>query len=52
MPGILTALWPVGYGDDGIILQGIRITAPDGEPQVVAGQEQNAEAAVFHDGMG
>ena len=52
LPGILTALWPVGYGDDGIILQGIRITAPDGEPQVVARQEQNAETTVFHDGMG
>ena len=52
LPGILTALWPVGYGDDGIILQGIRITTPYGEPQVVARQEQNAEAAVFHDGMG
>ena len=52
LPGVLTTLRPVGYGDDGIVLEGVRITAPDGEPQVVTGQKQDAETAVFHDGMG
>ena len=52
LPGVLTTLRPVGYGDDGIVLEGVRITAPDGETQVVAGQQQDAETAVFHDGMG
>ena len=52
LPGILTTLRPVGYGDDGIVLEGVGITAPDGEPQVVAGQQQDTETAVFHDGMG
>ena len=52
LPGVLTTLRPVGYGDDGIVLEGVRITAPDGEPQVVAGQKQDAETTVFHDGMG
>ena len=52
LPGVLTTLRPVGYGDDGIVLEGVGITAPDGEPQVVAGQQQDAETAVFHDGMG
>ena len=52
LPGVLTTLRPVGYGDDGIVLEGVRITAPDGEPQIVAGQEQNAKTTVFHDGMG
>ena len=52
LPGILTTLRPIGHGDDGIVLEGVRITAPDGETQVVAGQQQDAETAVFHDGMG
>ena len=52
LPGILTTLRPVGYGNDGIIGQSVRIAAPDGETQVVAGQQQDAETAVFHDGMG
>ena len=52
LPGVLTTLRPVGYGDDGIVLEGVRITAPDGETQVVASQQQDAETAVFHDGMG
>ena len=52
LPGVLTTLGPVGYGDDGIIVQGVRITAPDGETQVVAGQKQDAEATIVHDGMG
>ena len=52
LPGVLTTLRPVGYGDDGIVLEGVRITAPDGETQVVTGQKQDAETAVFHDGMG
>ena len=52
LPGVLTTLRPVGYGDDGIVSQSVRIAAPDGETQVVAGQQQDAETAVFHDGMG
>ena len=52
LPGVLTTLRPVGYGDDSVVSQGVRITAPDGETQVVAGQQQDAETAVFHDGMG
>ena len=52
LPGILTTLRPVSYGNDGIVGQGVRITAPDGETQVIAGQQQDAETAVFHDGMG
>ena len=52
LPGVLTTLWPVGYDDDGIVGQSVRIAAPDGETQVVAGQQQDAETAVFHDGMG
>ena len=52
LPGVLTTLRPVGYGDDGIVLEGVRITAPDGETQVVTGQKQDAETAVFYDGMG
>ena len=51
LPGVLTTLRPVGYGDDGIVLEGVRITAPDGETQVVTGQQQDTETAVFHDGM-
>ena len=52
LPGVLTTLWPVGYGNDGIVGQRVGIAAPDGETQVVAGQQQDAEPAVFHDGMG
>ena len=52
LPGVLTTLWPVGYGNDGIVGQRVGIAAPDGETQVVAGQQQDAETAVFHDGMG
>ena len=52
LPGVLTTLWPIGYGDDGIVGQSVRIAAPDGETQVVASQQQDAETAVFHDGMG
>ena len=52
LPGVLTTLRPVGYGDDGIVVEGVRITAPDGETQVVAGQKQDAEATIVHDGMG
>ena len=52
LPGILTTLGPVRHGNDGIVGQGVRIAAPDGETQVVAGQQQDAETAVFHDGMG
>ena len=52
LPGILTTLGPVRHGNDGIVGQGVRITAPDGETQVIAGQQQDAETTVFHDGMG
>ena len=52
LPGVLTTLRPVGYGDDDIVLEGVRITAPDGKAQVVAGQQQDAETTVFYDGMG
>ena len=52
LPGILTTLGPVRHGNDGIVGQGVRITAPDGETQVVAGQKQDAETAVFNYGMG
>ena len=45
LPGVLTTLRPIGYGNDGIVLEGVRITAPDGETQIVAGQKQNAETA-------
>ena len=33
LPGILTTLGPVRHGNDGIVGQGVRITAPDGETQ-------------------
>ena len=52
LPGVLTTLGPVGYGDDGIVLESVGITAPDGETQVVAGQKQDAETTIVHDGMG
>ena len=52
LPGVLTTLRPVRHGNDGIVGQGVRITAPDGETQVVTGQKQDAETTVFYDGMG
>ena len=52
LPGILTTLRPVCHSDDGIVVQSVRITAPDRETQVVAGQKQDTETAIFHDGMG
>ena len=46
LPGVLTALWPVCHSDDSVILEVVRETAPYGEPQVVARQKQDTEAAV------
>ena len=39
LPGILTALGPVGYNDDGVVQEVVGIAAPNGEPQVVAGEQ-------------
>ena len=51
LPGILTTLWPVGYDNDGIVLQLVCITTPNRETQIVTRQEQNPEPHVFYHGM-
>ena len=51
LPGILTTLRPVRHSDDGIVLQGVSISAPYRESQVITGQKQDAKTTVFNDGM-
>ena len=52
LPSILTTLRPVGYDNYGIVLKAVCIAAPNGESQVVAGEQKESDAAVFNDGMG
>ena len=48
LPGILTTLRPVGYGDDGIVREFIGITAPDGKTEIVTSQQQQTKTFIFH----
>jgi hypothetical protein len=51
LPGLLTGVGPVGHQDDGVILPPRSITAPTGEAEVIASEQQKAETSIFHDGM-
>ena len=51
LESVLAALGPVGNTDDGIELEIVGITAPHGETQVVAGDQQQAEAHILHNGV-
>ena len=51
LPRILTGFGPVGYTDDGIVLQTGGITTPDRKTHIIARQQKDAEIHEFYDGM-
>lgn len=51
LEGVLAALGPVGHTDDGVELEGIGIAAPQGETQVVAGDEEQTETHIVGHGV-
>lgn len=51
LESVLAAFGPVGYTDDGIELEAVGITAPHGETQVVAGNQQQTETHILYNGV-
>lgn len=51
LESVLAAFGPVGNTDDGIELEIVGITAPHGETQVVAGNQQQTETHILYNGV-